>query len=492
MPLILPGNVASATAGAYEVANSCRFNNDDSAYMHKTPGSASNRRTWTFSTWFKTAALADKTVLFSAGTSGSDETIITINAASTDKTLRCWQWTGSYEWHYKTSLELRDPSAWMHLVVAVDTTSGTEDDRIKIYINGTRYTGPWDSEVVPDQNQDTNVNNDDEHKVGNRPIDADYMDGYMAEVCLIDGTQYAASDFGEFDSDSPTIWKPKDVSGLTFGTNGFYLDFEASDNLGNDANGGTDLTEVNLDATDQATDTPTNNFCTMNPLDNYWPNSTFSEGNNRIHTQPGSGNATNPYYTYNVGTVWLTAGKWYCEGRLEKTAGTYDMCGIAEKSSEAKSHEIGAYANSWGYYGYDGKKENNATYTTYGDSYGVDGNIVGIYLDLDNNKLYFSINGTIQNSGTGITIAAAADVTAGAYAMAFGDNWNNAADGDSIWQLNFGATSFAGTAISSGNADANGYGNFEYDPSDGGNASFDGSAKDFLAICTKNLGSDGG
>ena len=99
----------------------------------------------------------------------------------------------------------------------------------------------------------------------------------------MDGSSLAPTSFGEFNSDSPTIWQPIDVSELTFGTNGTYLDFEDSSNLGNDANGGTDWTETNLAATDQSTDSPTNNFATLNPL--YHPPSnapTLSEGNCKV------------------------------------------------------------------------------------------------------------------------------------------------------------------------------------------------------------------
>ena len=241
-------------------------------YLHRTPGSAGNRRTWTVSAWVKFAAIGDKMMIFTGGTSGSDETVIALDDACT---LRCYQWTGSYDWHYETSRLLRDPSAWYHIVVAADTTNATADDRIKIYINGTRYTGPWDSEVVPSLNQDTNIMNTDPQKIGTRPANADYFNGVMAHVHLIDGTQYAASDFGETDSTSG-IWVAKTSPSVTYGTQGGFYKF-ASGALGTDSSGNGNTMTVSGTMTNTK-DTPDNNFCTMNPLENYYANQVFSKG----------------------------------------------------------------------------------------------------------------------------------------------------------------------------------------------------------------------
>ena len=243
--------------------------------------------------------------------------------------------------------------------------------------------------------------------------------------------------------------------------------------LGNDANGGTDLTETNLDATDQATDTPTNNFCTMNPLDNYIAGSTFSEGNCVVTSQSSN-------YQYNTGTFGLTAGKWYYEMKMTENAQA-DIVGIAGRVCGGTEHYLGYYNDGWGYHSYDGKSKNNDTGTTYGDSWVTNDTVVGVFIDLDNNKLYFAKDGTIQNSGTGISITAPASVNDGVYYPAVGDNWN-AETG--TYHMNFGNPTWS---LSSAVADANGYGSFEYDPSDGGSSSFDSAAKDFLAICTKNL-----
>tara|TARA_B110000858_G_scaffold90542_1_gene104661 strand:- start:1047 stop:2459 length:1413 start_codon:yes stop_codon:yes gene_type:complete len=466
MPSILGANSAT---GGYDVDNSVRFNDDDTAYMHKTPDGAGNRRTFTFSTWVKRANLGAEMGIFTAGADANAGQFFTIMFTASDE-LDVQFYEGGFQ-DLTTSRVFRDVAAWYHIVVAVDTTQGTAANRIKVYVNGVQESS-FDSSDYPGQNWDSAVNNTEIQQIGVRRNGsaalAGYYDGYLTETVLIDGSQLAADKFGEFDSSSE-IWKPKNVSGLTFGTNGFYLDFQASDNLGNDANGGTDLTEVNIAAIDQTTDTCTNNFCTINFLDNYFSASTFSEGNCKLVTQSTG-------YQYNTGTFGLTSGKWYYEMKMTNHSQA-DIVGIAGRVSGGSLHYLGYYADTWGYHSYDGKFKNNNSGTSYGDAWVTNDTIVGVYIDLDNNKLYFSKNGTIQNSGTGITIGAASSTFIGAYFPAIGDNWN----GDTgTYHMNFGNPTYTGTD----QTDVNGYGSFEYDPSSG---SFDSASKDFLAICTKNL-----
>jgi len=296
------------------------------------------------------------------------------------------------------------------------------------------------------------------------------MPGYLAEVIFIDGLALAPTSFGEFDEDSPTIWKPIDPSGLTFGNNGFWLDFEDSSALGNDVSGNNnDWTVVNLDATNQTTDSPTNNFCVLNSLDNYYAGVTFSEGNCKF--------VTGSAYTWNTGTIALSAGKWYFE--FKSVSENQDLFGISQNPT-ASNNKLGHYAKDYSYSAYSGKITEAAVQYTYGSTW-TDGAVIGCYLDLDNSKLYFANDGTIQNSGTGYSIQAIADTHNGHYFPSLGDN--DTASG--TYEINFGNPV---AALSSGNTDANGYGNFEFDPSSG---TFDGASKDFLAICTKNLAEEG-
>ena len=458
---ILPGNSAT---GGYEVANSLRFNSGSTDSLSRTPSSASNRRTFTISMWFKRSSLTSDngySALFAA--SSGDSGIFLNN----DGTLEWYEASGQLD----TSRVFRDVSAWYHVVVAYDTTQGTASNRVKLYINGVQET-TFDTETYPNQNAEGLINNTGKHAIGVRATSTNMAyGGYMAEVVLIDGQQLAPTSFGEFDEDSG-IWKPIDVSGLTFGTNGFYLDFKNSGSLGADVSGnGNNFTVNNLTAIDQTTDTCTNNFATLNPLDNYYASSTFSEGNCKIVTSSGN-------MSYNTGTIAVSQGKWYVEAKVTDNADSnYHHFGIAETPSTSTSNWLGVSATHYGLTGYDGKIWRNNSGTAYGVS-STTGDIVGMYLDLDNNKLYFAKNGTIMNSGTGYSIVGASSTTNGFYLISYGD-WENLSS--ATWEVNFGNPTYS---ISSGNTDPNGYGNFEYSPSAG---TFDSSAKDFYALNTKNL-----
>ena len=283
MPLILGTNSIKDTT--FNVANSLRLDSGDSAYMHKTNGTATDVQKFTVSLWIK------KNLVAQAG----NEELVVIGDAGTDFFNIRSRADGKLQFQvilgdvgvtdYKTNAIHRDVSAWYHYVVAVDTTESS-GDRIRIYVNGTEETS-FASSTEMDVNTNLTFLTDEKVAVGRTShADSGYFNGYMSEVVFINGLQLTPTSFGEFDSDSG-IWKPKNVSGLTFGNNGFYLDFEDSGNLGNDANGGTDLTEVNLAATDQSIDTCTNNFATMNSIDNLAAGSAFSQGNLKIVTTSG-------------------------------------------------------------------------------------------------------------------------------------------------------------------------------------------------------------
>ena len=477
MATILGANTLSS---GYDVANSCRFNDDDSAYMHITRGSAGNQRTFTISMWIKRCKTGSSTVYFFA--SGADNNASFSMHFNSDQ-LEVWEYKSSaYQFRLKPKFKFTDVSAWYHVVVAVDTTQATDTNRVKFYINGTQYTD-FDTTNWPSQNYDTYVNDDAKHWLGKYTDQSAYYDGYLAEVVVLDGTAANATSFGEFDSSSPNVWKPIDVSGLTFGTNGFYLDFEDSSNLGNDANGGTDLTEVNIVATDQSTDTCTNNFATLNPLTT-WMSSDFnlSEGNLKIDI----GNNTEGKAA--LATFGLTTGKWYWEVKyISKTGDTYSQIGITDEiyndaDSGSNKQGYGDYDYSYrGEYSGSGRKVNAGTFSNYGDTW-TTGDIIGVALDLDNLAIYFSKNGTFQASGdptsgasrtnAAFNISAASSTASGYYFPVIA---KEDAD-DPVFEFNFGGTNSASFAISSGNADANGYGNFEYAVPSG-----------YYSICTKNL-----
>jgi hypothetical protein len=222
MPLIIPSN--SISAGGYEVDNSLRFNDGSSDNLNRTPASASNRKTWTFSAWIKRSTISTGQRIFSQGdhTSGDPMTFL---AFKSDDTLQFNRYvSGATE--LVTNRKFRDVSAWYHIVFRCDTTNGTAGDRFRLYINGVEETS-FATDNNPSLNDDTEVNNTEKLELGSVGATTQNFDGYMAELVLIDGQSLDPTSFGEFDEDSG-IWKPIDVSGLTFGTNGFYLDFEDS------------------------------------------------------------------------------------------------------------------------------------------------------------------------------------------------------------------------------------------------------------------------
>ena len=471
MAIILPANTLSASG--YDVANSCRFNDDDGANMNKAYGGSTDTN-FTFSAWVKRSDLGNTEALFSHWNGSSDANRFIIYFEGDSLVAYHNNSAGSAsDMYVKTSAVYRDPSAWYHFVVAVDTTQGTASNRVKIYTNGVLQTAlsqtTYPAEDYAVYAFDTSGTTYLGRNASSNSAPTKYFDGYMAEVCLIDGTTYAASDFGEFDEDSPTIWKPKDVSTLTFGANGTYLDFEDSDNLGDDESGNTnDLTETNIAAADQATDTPTNNFCVWNALDNFHQQYTFSQGNCQMVTNSGD-------YGYSCANFGLTSGKWFWEVEYDaKSSGSdYAFVGFVDTLPiNATTHLTGS-AFAYAYYTGGGWYHNTGSAGSISsgfDTYTV-GDVIGVALNLDDNEATFYKNGTAQNSGTAISITAPASTNGGMYFPAV-SWWDASTTG--TFKANFGGCS--AFTVSSANQDGNGYGNFEYAVPSG-----------FYALCTKNL-----
>jgi len=475
MPFIIPANTLAS--GGFEVDNSCRFDGT-SAYLHKTPTNAGNRLKYTFSTWVKKSKITGEQIIFTAYASNTNHTYLRFKTTGEIRYRDVA--SDSTNGQLVTSAKFRDPSAWLNVVLVVDEENSTSGNRLILYVNGLRVT-EFSTETMP--TAATTWNSADvkmEIGVTDGGDGDDYFSGYMAETVFIDGSALAPTDFGEFDEDSG-IWKPLDglADSLTFGNNGFYLDFQDSSALGNDVSGNnTDFAANNLAAVDQSTDTCTNNFATMNPLDNFRQVTAFTEGNCKLVYTSGN-------RTWNTASVALSSGKWYVE--ILKGATEHDTIGIHYKLSAALTDRPDSDAGAWSYLGgkeYDdgGVKENGST-INYAVAPSDSGDIVGMYLDLDNNKLYFAVNGAIgkinaSDSGhTGIAIPAASTLENGHYYI-FGGSDNASATMTHSW--NFGNPI---VALSSAVSDANGFGSFEYTPS----GTFDGASKDFLAICTKNL-----
>jgi len=468
----LIGGANSAADTGYDIDNSLRFNSADSSLLTWTPASAGNQKTWTLSVWVKRSQADRQDFIACTGDGSSNRVQICIESANIIN-IECKD-GGSETGRLKTNGLFRDPSAWYHIVVAFDTTNATEDNRIRLYINGSEETS-FERRTNPTQDADLQFNAAQEHNIGKRTYSSNYFDGYMADVYFIDGTQLTPSSFGETDEDSG-IWKPKDAKDdLTFGTNGFYLEFKEtgtnqdSSGIGADTSGEDNHWAVtNLAATDQTTDTPTNNFCTLNPNTNR--QQTLSEGNTKTVRGGNDG-------FFCTSTFEVNKGKWYFESQLLNYSGdSRPTVGIAESRNSYRS----VLANSPNNVAYflletDYYQSNGATAIEGVDTSPATNDIYHFAFDLDNLKFYIGKGNTWYHSSdpsagsNGLVIQAA-----GYYAVATSPNDNGTdASRNNEWFFNFGNPAFA---ISSSNADANGYGNFEYAPPSG-----------FYALCTKNL-----
>ena len=437
MPLILPSN--SISAGGYEVANSLRFNSGSSDYLSRTYGTPTNNLKYTKSFWVKRSALTDIGKGFIWCSSTNSNTDFFYFNASDQIVL------GNVITPNTATAVFRDVSAWYHCVMVFDSANATADDRLILYVNGIRQTLSSTISLNSTGGNQSGVT----YTIANQGGIGRYLDGYLAEICMIDGQALDPTSFGEFDADTG-IWKPIDVSGLTFGNNGYYLPFENSGALGQDDSGnGNNFTVNNLTSIDQVTDTPTNNFCTLNPL---------SKGS-ALSLSNGNLTCTNDSTWRSVmSTIAVSKGKWYWEAKVV-SLGTINF-GVTKSKQDGTTHssvDAGRVMYSSNGYIYDEGFANSpiATGTTF-----TTNDIIGIALNLDAGTIGFYKNGSLvyTYSNAGLTTN---EMTPA--------NGVNSATGD----MNFGSPPFT---IASGNSDANGYGNFEYAVPSG-----------YYALCTKNL-----
>jgi len=473
---------ASATASYYDytIDQSLRFNDDDSAYLSRTPSSAGNRRTWTWSAWVKKATNSFQT-LFSARTTSSSSDICYIGFNSTTQELFFVSDNGVG--YVKSTALYRDTTSHYHICVSVDTTQATASNRVKLYINGSQLTDLSQS-TYPAQNLDTAINNTIAHSVGRRNHTSDlaYFDGYMAEVNFIDGQALDPTYFGE--TGDYGEWKPIEYTG-TYGNNGFYLNFSDSGSIGTDSSGnGNNWTANNLSYYDVVPDSPTNNFATLNSLiDNASYSSPYafyggdlSEGNLKFApTTISNGSAAN------TGTIAMPegSGKWYIEWNHPYINSQSTKTGIqdvddpyVDAGSKATSYALGTQASGTDYW----YTRNNGTDTNTVTETLSTATVWSMAYDSDNGKIWFAKNGTWINSGnpaTG-TNPTYSGITGTKEFIAGGYYYNN------MYQttvVNFGQdSSFAGNKTAQGNTDSNSIGDFYYTPPSG-----------YLALCTANL-----
>ena len=423
----------------YQLDNSARFNDDDSAYLSRTPTSAGDRKTWTWSGWVKRGEVDDVNMLFAT--------------PNFHESLR-FQSGGALQFRVQnldqvTNAVFRDPSTWYHVVWSVDVTQSTASERNRVYVNGVEqsFTGS-----NPANSDSLELNNTVEHQIGTSD-NRFYLDGYLSDVHFVDGQALTPSSFGETISANGK-WAPKPYTG-TYGTNGFHLDFEASADLGNDVSGNdNDWTSNNMDATDQVIDNPTNNFAVLSSI-NKSSNATLYNGNLRI-TQSAAQGTT-------FSTIAPKSGKWYWE--LTQTNASDATNGIAPVDQLPTLYYPGHTDGGYGWWGGGGRYYEDGTYTS-GHTSTSNSDTWQFAYDVDTGQLWYGKNGTWNDGDPALGT--------GQSEIASGDRWYVPAvspyGGDIT--LNFGANALA--SLTDYTSTAGGY--FKYEPPSG-----------YKALSSKNI-----
>ena len=434
-------------------------------YLDRTPSSAGNRRTFTISFWTKISGGfgSSSRWIFGAGTQSSDNDYLLFPSGDTLKFSFATEASGNVA----TNRVFRDPSAWYHVVVAVDTTQATAADRVKMYVNGDQITS-FGTASYPAQNYETSINNTVLNRIGARAYSATgYYNGYFSQFILVDGTALTPSTFGSTNANG--IWVPNTSPSVTYGTNGFKLDFTGtgtsadSSGFGADSSGNNNhFASNNLGTNPNTKDAPQNNFSTMNPL-NIFPNTTpiITDGALKTQSQSTSGAGL-------CSTIAVSAGKWYAEGKIGSGA-TLEV-GAVDIGTNA-FNKGGTSTNSVGYdYGGNIRVNNSNTQTSLSTYTG--GDIIGIALNMD------TATGTVTFYKNGSAVGSAQNFTTSKPNAAAFYMQSHTSSGNQSVEWNYGNPTFA---ISSSNADANGEGSFEYAVPSG-----------YYALCTNNLALYGG
>jgi hypothetical protein len=437
----------------------------------RTPSSASNRKTFTISLWFKIGRHP-----YTDGGSGTAREIIgqtssgyfrcIINSAGA---IVCYNEAPGF--NFTTNRKFNDKSAFYHIVIRVDTTQATVNDRVRIYINGVdeRTVGGYSASgyVTPSQNEDLDWNITSVHQIGGHDNNYDYFSGVMSHIHHCDGQSYAPTVFGSVDATTGE-WKINTSPTITMGTNGFTI-LKDGNTITDQSSNSNDFTLASGTLTNTE-DCPSNVFATLNAIDNYYASATYSNGNLSITTDTSK-------YAPSYSTLGASSGKYYAEVKM--TSGSSARIGIISRLPQdtGATSSPGNNAYSVGYYSVHGAYYISSSSNSYGNSY-TNGDIIGIAMDLDNNRLFFSKNGTWQNSGDPTSSTGAITIPtsySGFYHFAVGDQHDSQNAG---FTFNFGNGYFGTTAVSSAGTNASGIGIFEYDVPTG-----------YTALSTKGLNS---
>jgi len=428
--------IGGSQSGGYLIDNSVRLNDNDSAGFSRTnQSSPTDAKIFTWSGWVKRGNVDTSSALFN-GASGNNVSNFYFRGSGSENYIRLVETSDgfiSYDTLIDTQMLFRDVSAWYHVVLKYDSTNGTANDRAIIYVNGVQVDLTISNTV--DSNYTSPLNEGSYSNYLGRASGGNYLDGYLAEVNFIDGQALSPTDFGEFDEDSG-IWKPIEYTG-TYGTNGFYLDFENSGSLGADQSGnGNNFTPTNIVSTDQMIDTPTRNFCTMNPLDRL----NIGGANSEQVTSEGNLKSTG------TGSEGRSIGSTFAitpNGISKAYAEWYSVSGSTSKDLFYSNNINGYIAND------------DATA----------GNIVMMAVDCVAGKYWFGNNGTWDASGDPANGTNPTGTFTANSEVQFG---HRCYDSSRSQVVNFGQDStFAGNTTRQNNTDSNGEGDFYYAPPTG-------------------------
>jgi len=415
---------------AYEIERSLRFNDNDNAYLTRTPSGAGNRKTWTLSVWVKRSTVDANQRIFTAYDGSNNNAECNIQFQSDGKIqINNNNTSSNTDTNLKTDRLFRDPSSWYHIVVATDMTQGTAANRVNLYVNGVQETS-FSTESYGTQNVDWWFNNNSPQTIGRRPTSERYFDGYMAEFNFIDGSQLTPSSFGATNAVTGQ-WNPKKYTG-SYGTNGFYLNFSDNSNttdstLGRDYSGNNNhMTPSGFSVAagtgnDSVTDTPTNNFPTANSIDTV--TGTLSNGNLDITTPTGSAQLWANF-------VIPKTGKWYMETTMRGSGSWYSPFIVA--TNYLGFQGTGYTDNNLSYYNNGDKRLNNSE-TSYGAGFTTN-DVIAMAIDVDNSQVTFYKNGTSQGA-ISFTFDSRVD-----YYLGFTDG---SSYGGADYSINFGQLPFA-------------------------------------------------
>ena len=402
---VFPGSNPSG----YNLTRSLRFRSSASAYLNRTFTTPTNNKIWTWSGWIKRGVLgATYAPVFGGGSSGANYSLSWFTSSDT---LTIFAYNSATQYQLTTTQVFRDPSAWYHIVIAVDTTQATASNRVKLYVNGSQVTA-FSTATYPSLNYNDNINSAVAHYFAQftPALGSNYFDGYMTEVNFIDGQALTPSSFGSTNT-LTGVWQPARYTG-TYGTNGFYLPFtdnsalttSSNVGLGKDFSGnGNYWTTNNISITsgatyDSMTDVPTltsataANFCVWNPLSKSTDHSTSN----------GNLSATSSAAGSLCATIGASSGKWYWEfNYTNRTATNSPVIGFGNELfnyTNPPFSYLGSDLNAGGINVINGNASINGTSTAYGSAI-VTNDLVMFAMDVPNRKFYIGKNGTWFNSG---------------------------------------------------------------------------------------------